>query len=379
MLTQEEQEQLLQTVEMFDVIVQANPHDTQSLEILKDAYSRLGRKQDFLNVSRRMALTYMELGQFATAILEYERILQEEPDNPEIIAAMGDCEERMNSSFTVPPTTVPQAQGLGSATEGGNLITTAATRLGGPQRKPGASGAHGGASQAASNSLVDANEVLAKFLIQHRLAPEDMVQASLEKVQKVNASLSSSTIGASLIHEVVDRGAELETILCGILDNTRISYVPLEYYDVDRHVVKMLPEDLTLSRVMVPFDVVSRTVMVATSNPFDAAAKEAAQSRLDYHIQWHVASPAAIMHALSQVYRGVGHGGPAAAAPLHAPPPHQEPPPPAEPLEAPVFGEIPTPLPIPELKVSTSSDPLTAPDFGQEAPLPDTTDLRLKN
>ena len=38
--------QLQQTIEMFEVIVQSQPSDTQSLEILKEAYSKLGREQE---------------------------------------------------------------------------------------------------------------------------------------------------------------------------------------------------------------------------------------------------------------------------------------------------------------------------------------------
>ena len=34
-----EEAQLLQTIEMFEVIVQSQPSDTQSLEILNEAYS----------------------------------------------------------------------------------------------------------------------------------------------------------------------------------------------------------------------------------------------------------------------------------------------------------------------------------------------------
>ena len=47
MISPEEQEQLQQTVEMFEVIVQASPQDCQSMEILKDAYvtNRLSDKQ----------------------------------------------------------------------------------------------------------------------------------------------------------------------------------------------------------------------------------------------------------------------------------------------------------------------------------------------
>ena len=72
----EEREQIVQTIEMFEVITQANPQDCQSMEILKDAYQRVGRDQDFLIIARRLADTYVEIGQYSAAMLEYEGILQ---------------------------------------------------------------------------------------------------------------------------------------------------------------------------------------------------------------------------------------------------------------------------------------------------------------
>ncbi len=60
----------------------------------------------------------------------------------------------------------------------------------------------------------------------------------------------------------------------------------------------MLPESLTIGRLMVPFDIISRTVMIAMANPFDALGKEAVQQLLDYNIQWHLASPQAIFKVL---------------------------------------------------------------------------------
>ena len=41
-----EESQLLQTIEMFEVIAQSQPNDCQSLEILKEAYSKLGRTSE---------------------------------------------------------------------------------------------------------------------------------------------------------------------------------------------------------------------------------------------------------------------------------------------------------------------------------------------
>jgi hypothetical protein len=39
------------------------------------------------------------------------------------------------------------------------------------------------------------------------------------------------------------------------------------------------------------------------ANPFDALGKEAAQQLLDYNVQWHLASPAAILRVLKETYR----------------------------------------------------------------------------
>jgi len=72
---------------------------------------------------------------------------------------------------------------------------------------------------------------------------------------------------------------------------------------VDRSIVKMLPESLTIGRLMVPFDILSRTVMIATVNPFDSLGKEAVQQLLDYNVQWHLVSPQAMFKVLGETYR----------------------------------------------------------------------------
>jgi len=50
-----EEAQLQQTIEMFEVIVQSQPDDCQSLEILKEAYTKLGREADVIKTSKRIA------------------------------------------------------------------------------------------------------------------------------------------------------------------------------------------------------------------------------------------------------------------------------------------------------------------------------------
>src|ERR1700761_7312417 len=112
-LSSEEQEQILQTIEMFEVITQANPQDCQSMDILKDAYQRVGKQTEALSVARRLADTYVELGQYSAAMLEYEGILQKDPDNAEVIAALGDVEGRRQKSGQLKPGALGGLGGLG--------------------------------------------------------------------------------------------------------------------------------------------------------------------------------------------------------------------------------------------------------------------------
>lgn len=308
-LSPEEQEQILQTIEMFEVIVQANPQDSQSMEILKDAYSRLGMKTEMLTICRKLADTYSELAQYSQAMLEFENILKHDADNPEIVAAMGEVEEKMNrASKSRPAPTGRIGADFSVLADTGTLMTTSATMRSDGSKLPGGGSR---ADEVPSQIGEDGNEALAKFLTVHRLANEEIIQASLERVTRRNEALAPDQLGASLIDEIVRRGGgELEAILCGILDRTKFAYIPLELYEIDRQIVKMLPETITLNRLIVPFDVMSRTLMIATANPFDSLGKQAVQQLLDYSIQWHLASPEAIFKALSDTYRtGTGRGG----------------------------------------------------------------------
>jgi len=65
----------------------------------------------------------------------------------------------------------------------------------------------------------------------------------------------------------------------------------------------MLPDYLTVGRLFVPFDLVSRTLMVACCNPFDVTGREALQQSVDYTVAWYLARPSAIVKNLQSIYR----------------------------------------------------------------------------
>jgi len=310
-LTQEEREQILQTVEMLKGIIEETPDDDQSLEILKDAYWRLGQQAEGLAITRKLADAYLRQGQYSSAMLEYEGILLHEPDSAEVKALLAELEGKLHQGKSaaakapialdfgieevvdpVPPIS-PEAAGEPA------LIATVATRLPNAAKKA----LHPTLNQ-------DPNEPLARFLIQHRLAPQDVVDAAMERVRSVNAEIlatpDTQSVIAGLLEEIINAGIEAEPLLAAILDRTKFAYAPLNIYDIDRQIVKMLPENLTLGRRVVPFDIVSRTMMVAIDNPFDTPVKTLVQQTVDYHIQWHLAMPGDIHRILRDSYRLAG-------------------------------------------------------------------------
>jgi hypothetical protein len=180
----------------------------------------------------------------------------------------------------------PQLSGLAQKSPVGGLVESA--------------GRNG--SEAAESERGD--EQLAKFLVVQQLFPEDEVTAALETVGQLNKNLAGEALAASLIDKICRQASEkVDAVISALIDRTKFAFVPLEYYDVDRQVARMLPENLTLGRLFVPFDLISRTIMVACCNPFDAAGREAVQRSLDYTVAWYLARPASIIKSLQEVYR----------------------------------------------------------------------------
>ena len=271
---------------MFEAITQTQPDDYQSLEILKEAYQKVGRQEDFVRVSRRLAEAYFNAGSHTNAMQECEAILLREPNAPDILAMLGEIETRLQSSGQA---IVSAASKNGMDDTDGSLIDI---------------GSRTGKVGKLSNLHERGDDHLAKFLIVQQLFGEEEVNAGLAVITQLNKDLSGQALAASLLDELCKKdAARLEAVLSALIDRTKFAYVPLEYYDVDRQIAPMLPEYLTVGRLFVPFDLVSRTVMVACCNPFDSTGREAFQQSVDYTVAWYLAKPEAIVKNLQTIYR----------------------------------------------------------------------------
>ncbi len=300
-ISQEEARALAQVLDTYEHIVQNQPDDYQSIEALKETYARLDRRDDVLRASKMLVNAYCAHGQFSQALMECEGILQREPGNAEVLGlieelhkVIGDRLQQGKVPSAVgnlvqrdPPSTALK-HGTNGASTPSRLITTASTRGTKENDKSYSTGLQG-------------NQSFAAYLANQGLAPRAIVQKALESLSSKTAINSPAP---SLLLEVSRLGnIPLESLLSEIVDRTGLPFIPIECYDVDRNVVQLIPDELSLGRLIIPFDQVGRVVYLAICNPFDLEARELAQQSLDYHIEWFLASPDQIQNRLAQIYR----------------------------------------------------------------------------
>ncbi|MEW6156910.1 MAG: tetratricopeptide repeat protein [Verrucomicrobiota bacterium] len=278
-LTANEEAQLLQTIEMFEVITQSQPQDYQSLEILKEAYSKLSRQKEVINTSKRIAEAYVQLGQLSSAILEYESILQQYPDDPDVQKALRDIENRA-TSFAAPR----------AAAE-----TDFADKGAASAKAPQTNG------KAAASELDDGRQAMHKIFVDGRL-----VSAGDFSMYWRTPSLTEPPrqVIEPFIQTLADKSlVPLDQSLKLICDRSRSSFMPLEKYDVDVELARSFPREICQRWCVLPFDRMSKSVLVATSNPFNRAAQQELEAVTKNRLLFYVAPPPDLLKVLKKIFR----------------------------------------------------------------------------
>lgn len=279
-MTQAEEAQLTQTIEMFEVITQTQPHDYQSLEILKEAYSKLGREKDVISTAKRIAQAYVLAGQFSSAILEYETILQYAPDDPEVQAALKQIESKAgaaNDEDTQAETTVFKKPSEGS---------TGHIRKAGPKT---------------SGPVEDGRKQMHKIFVDGRI----IAAADFDLHWPTpNLSVPPADVVEPFVHILAEKNLiQLDAVLKLMSDRTRVAFLPLDKYDMDMDLARSFPPDICRRWSVLPFDRMSKSIMVATANPFNQQAAKDLAEATNNRLLWYLVPPAELVKNLRKVFR----------------------------------------------------------------------------
>jgi len=273
-----EESQLMQTIEFFEVITQTQPDDTNSLEILKEAYSKLGREQEVVNTSKRIAQAYLQLGQLSSAILEYETVLQRRPEDADVRAALRQIEEKASNAVLQPKTdAIPMA----SISE-----TTMLRRKG---------------KAAAAGEIDDGRKPLYKIFVEGKIITAGDFDLCWHNV---DMAMSPTDVVEPFIQTLHEKGIHLiDKSLRLLVDRSRLAYLPLDRYDVDMDLARGFPADICRRWGVLPFDRMSKSILVATANPFNQQAAKDLADATTHRLLWYLAAPNDIVSNLRKAFR----------------------------------------------------------------------------
>jgi tetratricopeptide (TPR) repeat protein len=275
-----EEAQLAQTIEMFEVITESQPHDYQSLEILKEAYSKLSREKDVVKTSKRIAEAYVQMGQLSSAILEYETILQRNPEDPDVRLALKQIESKANHFA-----------------QESVLAETAAAKPA-PDPSKAATKAPG---KPAPAPVDDGRQAMHKIFVEGKI-----ITSGDFDLCWITPDLSAPPNGIvePFVQILADKGIlPVEKSLKILTDKSRTAFVPLERYDIDLDLARGFPAEVCRRWCVLPFDRMSKSILVATANPFNQqAAKELAGST-PHRLLWYITPPIELVQNLRKAFR----------------------------------------------------------------------------
>ena len=277
-ITPNEEAQLLQTIEMFEVITQSQPSDYQSLDILKEAYFKLGREKEVVETSKKIAQAYMQLGQLSSAILEYESILQRFPNDAEARKALSDIETR--------------ATNIGSPGQETDYVD----RL---NAAPGTKGAPGAGKL--PTEVDDGRQVMHKLFVDSKLvSPSDFQTLwTTPRLDEPPQKVADPFIQLIADKQILPLDKSLK-ILC---EKSRSSFLPIERYDVDIDLARGFSKEVCQRWCVMPFDRMSKSVLVATANPFNKYAAAELENHARSRVLWYVSPPAELAKIIKKIYR----------------------------------------------------------------------------
>lgn len=264
---------------MFEVIVQSQPTDTQSLEILKEAYTKLGREDDLVNTAKRIANAYLQQGQLSSAILEYETVLQRRPEDKDVRQALKEIETKASNAVAQPSAEAP----VGAAPSDTSVL----------KRKL--------YPEAAPVAVDDGRKMLYKIFVDSKIITAGDFDLCW---RNANLSVPPADVIEPFVQTLHEKGVyQIEKSLRLIADKSRVAYLPLERYDIDMDLARGFPAEVCRRWCVLPFDRMSKAILVATANPFNQQAAKDLSEATTHRLLWYVASPVDLISNLRKAFR----------------------------------------------------------------------------
>jgi tetratricopeptide (TPR) repeat protein len=279
-LSVNEEAQLAQTIEMFEVITQSQPQDYQSLEILKEAYSKLNREKDVINTAKRIAQAYVQMGQLSSAILEYETILQRYPEDPDVQSALKEIESRANNF----PAELPPEPPVPAARKSNDTLILTKPSVRAPQA-----------------DVEDGRRQMHKVFVDSKIITAGDFDLCWPKV---DMSTRPSGVSEPFVQVLSEKGIlPVEKSLKILSDKSRFAFLPMNLYDIDIDLARSFKAETCQRWCVLPIDRMSKSILVATANPFNQQAAKELATASGQRLLWYLVSPIELVKNIRKAFR----------------------------------------------------------------------------
>ena len=139
------------------------------------------------------------------------------------------------------------------------------------------------------------NKLLGELLIERQV----ITREQLEQV------LSEHKGSGSLIGEIlVELGfAKEEDIAQTLTAQYGFPYLPLDSYEIDPDIIKLIPEDLARKYMFIPVDKLGSSLSIAISNPLNHEAISKIETLVGLNVQIFVSTSSDIRNAVNKYYK----------------------------------------------------------------------------
>jgi hypothetical protein len=103
---------------------------------------------------------------------------------------------------------------------------------------------------------------------------------------------------------LADKGIHpVEKSLKLLTDKSRTAFLPLEKYDIDIDLARGFPAEVCRRWCVLPFDRMSKSILVATANPFNQQAIKELGETTPHRLLWYLTPPVELVKNLRKAFR----------------------------------------------------------------------------
>ena len=120
----------------------------------------------------------------------------------------------------------------------------------------------------------------------------------------IDPTLSPGGVIEPFIQVLADKGIlPVDKSLKLLCDKSRFAFLPLQSYDIDMDLTRSFPAETCQRWCVLPFDRMSKSILVATANTFNQQAAKDLTGATPNRLLWYLVPPVDLVSNLRKAFR----------------------------------------------------------------------------